>query len=53
MAEDKNSGRIIVTTGFGWGTGWLFTIGFAHLSFWKCVAAFFIWPVLLGDALAR
>ena len=37
---------------FSWGPvwfmGWLFTIGFAHLSFWKAVLALVIWPYFLG-----
>ncbi|MBI3250863.1 MAG: hypothetical protein HYZ61_03410 [Candidatus Andersenbacteria bacterium] len=31
-----------------WGIGWLFTIGFLHLSFWNGVLAIMIWPYLLG-----
>jgi len=31
-----------------WGIGWLFTIGFLHLSFWKGVLAILIWPYYLG-----
>jgi hypothetical protein len=32
--------------------GWLFTIGFAQLGFWKAVLALVIWPYFLGT-LAR
>lgn len=28
--------------------GWLFTIGFLHLTFWQGVLAIVIWPVYLG-----
>jgi hypothetical protein len=31
-----------------WGMGWLFTIGFLHLSFWKIVLAIVLWPYYLG-----
>lgn len=31
-----------------WIIGWLFTIGFLHLSFWKGVLAIIIWPYYLG-----
>lgn len=31
-----------------WFAGWLFTIGFLHLTFWKGVAALFVWPYFLG-----
>jgi len=34
-----------------WFIGWLFTIGFAQLSFWKIVFGIIIWPVFLGQAL--
>ena len=36
--------------GLIWVVGWLFTIGFLQLTFWKGVAALFIWPVYLGIA---
>lgn len=29
--------------------GWLFTIGYCGLSFWKGVLAIIIWPYYLGD----
>jgi len=35
-------------TAFSWFAGWLFTIGFVHLSFWKGVLAILIWPYYLG-----
>jgi hypothetical protein len=34
--------------GFAWIGGWLFTIGFAHLTFWKGVLAIVLWPYYLG-----
>ncbi len=34
-----------------WLTGWLFTIGFLHLTFWKGVLAIAIWPYYLGAVL--
>ena len=37
--------------GIVWFIGWLFTIGFADLSFWKGVLGIIIWPVFLGQAL--
>lgn len=44
--------RVVVTvTSAGWGTGWLFTIGFAHLGFAKGLLALLLWPYLLGGAL--
>jgi hypothetical protein len=34
-----------------WFIGWLFTIGFADLSFWNGVLALLIWPYYLGSTL--
>jgi hypothetical protein len=34
--------------GMIWFGGWLFTIGFAQLGFWKAVLALVIWPYFLG-----
>lgn len=36
-----------------WFAGWLFTIGFLGLSFWKAVLAIIIWPYYLGTAYAK
>ncbi len=38
--------------GLVWFAGWLFTLGFLHLTFWKAVFAIVIWPYYLGVALA-
>lgn len=35
-----------------WLIGWLFTIGYASLSFWQGVLALIIWPYYLGVVLA-
>ena len=34
--------------GTAWVVGWLFTIGFLHLTFWKGVLAVLLWPYYLG-----
>ena len=31
-----------------WFGGWLFTLGFLKLGFWKGVWALFVWPYFLG-----
>lgn len=36
--------------GLLWVAGWLFTIGFLNLAFWKGVLAMVLWPVYLGYA---
>ena len=38
--------------GMLWFAGWLFTIGFLQLSFWKGVWALVVWPYYIGVALA-
>lgn len=35
-----------------WLMGWLFTIGFLHLNFWRGVLAIIIWPYYLGVHIA-
>ena len=31
-----------------WFAGWLFAIGYLHLTFWKGVLAIVLWPYYLG-----
>lgn len=38
-------------TGSLWVAGWLFTIGFLHLTFWKGILAIVMWPYDLGAML--
>ncbi len=39
------------TLGFTcWFIGWLFTIGFANLVWWKIILGIVVWPFFLGDA---
>jgi hypothetical protein len=42
----KNSGP-----GFGliWFIGWLFTIGYAELVWWKIILGIVVWPFYLGQ----
>jgi hypothetical protein len=42
----KNAGAFGGTI---WFIGWLFTIGFADLTFWKGVLGIVVWPFYLGD----
>jgi hypothetical protein len=37
--------------GLIWIAGWLFTIGFLQLSFWKGVLAIVLWPYYIGATL--
>ena len=41
----ENSGA----AGIIWLIGWLFTIGFAKLAFFKGLLAILIWPYYLGE----
>jgi hypothetical protein len=34
-----------------WFIGWLFTIGFAHLVWWKIIVGVVVWPLFLGQVL--
>jgi hypothetical protein len=34
-----------------WFMGWLFTIGFANLIWWKIILGIVVWPLFLGQAL--
>ena len=40
-------------TGGVWFAAWLFTIGFLHLTFWRGVLAFVLWPYYLGVHFSR
>ena len=40
------------SAGIIWFVGWLFTIGFLHLAFWKGLLALIIWPYYIGVAVA-
>ena len=35
-----------------WFAGWLFAIGFLHLTFWKGVLAIVLWPYYIGVTLS-
>jgi hypothetical protein len=38
-------------TAFSWFAGWLFSIGFLDLSFFKGILAILVWPYYIGDAI--
>lgn len=50
MAE-KSVIRVDTGSGVFWMIGWLFTIGFAKLGFWKALLGFLIWPYYLAVSL--
>ncbi len=50
--ESKRSGNPTgALAGTIWFFGWLFTIGFAQLSWWKIIVGIVIWPYFLGIAI--
>jgi hypothetical protein len=38
--------------GILWIAGWLFTIGYLQLTFWKAVLAIVVWPYYVGVAIS-
>lgn len=52
----ENIDKVIVTQGDAlgslWAIGWLFTIGYLGLSFWKGVLAIIVWPYYIGKKYA-
>jgi uncharacterized membrane protein len=47
------SGHAGTITGPLWFIGWLFTIGYLRLAFWKGVLALIVWPYYLGSFLRK
>ncbi len=56
MADDRNV-KVNVSGGGGmgavWFIGWLFSIGFLHLTMPKALYAIIVWPYYLGQHFAR
>ena len=48
---DKRSGGAL--GGVVWFIGWLFTIGFADLVWWKILLGIIVWPLFLGQTLGK
>jgi len=46
VIHHSNHGPTIM--GSAWFIGWLFTIGFLKLTFWKGFLALILWPYYLG-----
>ena len=54
MPEGTKSSRGSVPGAVGgviWFIGWLLTIGFAQLVWWKIIVGIVVWPYFLGLAL--
>jgi hypothetical protein len=54
VSNDSKGGstRSAIFSGTGWFVFWLFTLGFAKLSFGQAILALVVWPFYLGKALA-
>ncbi|MDQ7842773.1 MAG: hypothetical protein QN141_01595 [Armatimonadota bacterium] len=48
MRSDGGTRIRVETTGPLWFIGWLFTIAFAQLVWWKAILALIFWPYYLG-----
>jgi hypothetical protein len=48
--ERKRGGPPAAAAGVFWFMGWLFTIAFANLVWWKIIVGIVVWPYFLGLA---
>ena len=44
----KGNGAAGAGAGIFWFIGWLFTIGYANLVWWKIILGLAVWPYFLG-----
>lgn len=49
MAEKIKVNQTGACGGILWFVGWLFTIGFLQLTFWKGLLALIVWPYYIGE----
>jgi hypothetical protein len=49
MADKHGGGAAGAGFGVIWFIGWLFTIGFSNLVWWKIILGIVVWPFYLGD----
>ncbi len=45
---NKGAAGAASLAGMLWFTGWLFTISFANLVWWKIILGLVVWPLFLG-----
>lgn len=48
--HNKGAGPAGTAGGVIWFIGWLFTIGYANLVWWKIILGIVVWPYFLGTA---
>jgi hypothetical protein len=46
--HSHSGGAAGATGGVLWFAGWLFTIGFVNLAWWKVILGLVVWPYFLG-----
>ncbi len=46
--RSRSSAGIASLTGMLWFAGWLFTISYANLIWWKIILGIVVWPLFLG-----
>ena len=46
--KSKNRAGAASLAGMVWFAGWLFTITFANLVWWKIILGLVVWPLFLG-----
>lgn len=51
MANNRGGATGASVAGAFWFAGWLFTIAFAHLAWWKIILGIIVWPYYLGEFL--
>ncbi|MBI2832034.1 MAG: hypothetical protein HYX79_07235 [Chloroflexi bacterium] len=49
--DKKKCGPMGASGGIIWFIGWLFTIAYAQLVWWKILLGLVVWPFFLGEAL--
>lgn len=56
IEREKMAGKKVEVAGIMgpvWAIGWLFTLGFLKLTFWKGFLAILVWPYYIGDYLSK
>lgn len=48
MAKDNTGAATAPLMGGFWFAGWLFTIAYAELVWWKIILGIVVWPYFLG-----
>ena len=49
MTQESKHGGTAGLAGVIWFIGWLFTIGYAELVWWKIILGIVVWPFYLGQ----